>query len=61
MISLYDHIQQLRAELKDSYLTRCERVATEAALGKAIAQLSELDRELDDALDNVFRELEPPG
>ena len=43
MIDLYDHIQELRAELRGCYLTRRERAAVQAELTKAIAEQAELD------------------
>jgi hypothetical protein len=51
MIALYDHIQELRAELKTCHLTRHERTQTEAELAKAIADQAELDRVFDDDFD----------
>lgn len=42
MITLYDHIQELRAELRGSYFTRRERAALQAELAKAIAEQAEL-------------------
>jgi hypothetical protein len=44
MIALYDHIQELRAELRGCVMTRRERAVTEAELARAIAQHAELDR-----------------
>lgn len=49
MIALYDHIQELRAELRGSDLTRRERVETTAELAKAIAEQVEIDRQFDEA------------
>ena len=43
MIALYDHIQELRAELRGC-LTRYERTAVQAELAAAIAAEAELDR-----------------
>jgi hypothetical protein len=40
MIALYDHIQELRAELQSCYFTRRERAAVEAELAAAVAQAS---------------------
>ena len=37
MIALYDHIQELRAELRGCIMTRRERAAVEAELAAAIA------------------------
>ena len=50
MISLYDHIQELRAELRGCYFTRRERAGVQAELTKARAQQAELDRAFDRAL-----------
>jgi len=44
MIALYDHIQELRAELRGCCMTRRERAATQAELARAIAAQSEIDR-----------------
>ena len=44
MITLYDHIQELRAELRGCYFTRRERAAVEAELANAIAEQAEIDR-----------------
>ncbi len=38
MITLYDHIQELRAELRGCYFTRRERAAVQAELANAIAE-----------------------
>jgi flagellar motor switch protein FliG len=43
MIALYDHIQELRAELR-SCMTRRERAAVQAELARATAVEAELDR-----------------
>ena len=43
MIALYDHIQELRAELRGC-LTRRERLAVQAELAAAIAAEAERDR-----------------
>jgi hypothetical protein len=51
MIALYDHIQQLRAELRSCGFTRCERIAAEAELAKAIAEQAALDRAFEEALE----------
>jgi hypothetical protein len=50
MIALYDHIQELRAELRGCYLTRRERVAVEAELAEAVADQAEVERAFDQAL-----------
>jgi hypothetical protein len=54
MITLYDHIQELRAELRGCYFTRCERTSVQAELAKAIAEQAELDRAFDRALEAHF-------
>ena len=43
MIALYDHIQELRAELRGCIMTRRERAAVEAELIAAIAARNEHD------------------
>ena len=50
MITLYDHIQQLRAELRGCYFTRRERAAVQVELANAIAEQAALDRAFDVAL-----------
>jgi hypothetical protein len=50
MIALYDHIQELRTELRGCILTRPERAAIEAELAKAIAEQAEIDSGFDRAL-----------
>lgn len=55
MIALYDHIQQLRAELRGCYMTYSERVAVQAELAKAVAEQAELDRAFDRALDALCK------
>ena len=51
MIALYDHIQELRAELRGCHFTRHERAQVQADLAKAIAAQAELDRAFDRALE----------
>ncbi|HTT79537.1 MAG TPA: hypothetical protein VMF86_07665 [Stellaceae bacterium] len=51
MIALYDHIQELRAELRGCHFTRRERRRVEAELAEAIAEQAELDRMFDRALE----------
>ncbi|MBB2201601.1 hypothetical protein [Gluconacetobacter tumulisoli] len=48
MTTLYDTIQQLRAELASFHLTRRERAAIEAELAAAIARQAERDRAADE-------------
>jgi hypothetical protein len=56
MITLYDHIQELRAELRGCYFTRRERASVQAELAKAIAGQAELDRAFDRALEDHSEE-----
>lgn len=58
MIALYDHIQELRAELRSCHLTRRERAETEAELARAIARQAELDRRFDEVFDAEFERAE---
>ncbi len=51
MITLYDHINELRAELRGCYFTRRERAALRAEFANTIARQAELDRAFDDALE----------
>jgi hypothetical protein len=51
MITLYDQIQELRAELRGCGFTRRERVAVEAELARALAEQAEFDRAFDLALE----------
>jgi hypothetical protein len=44
MIAFYDHIQELRAELRGCCMTRRERAAVQAELARAIAAQTEIDR-----------------
>jgi len=50
-ITLYDHIQELRAELRGCYFTRRERAAVQVELANAIAEQAEVDRAFDAALE----------
>jgi hypothetical protein len=50
MITLYDHIQELRAELRGCHFSRRERAAVEAELAKAIADQAESERNFDRAM-----------
>ncbi len=61
MITLYDHIQQLRAELRGCYFTRRERAAVQAELANAIARQAEVDRAFDDALEALSDPTEQIG
>jgi hypothetical protein len=60
MITLYDHIQQLRAELRGCRFTRRERAAVAAELARAIAEQAELDRQFGVALE-ALQKAEPIG
>ena len=51
MITLYDHVQELRAELRGCYFTRSERAAVQAELAQALTQQTERDRAFDIALE----------
>ena len=51
MIALYDHIREVRAELRGCYFTRRERAAVEAELQRALARQAELDRQFERALE----------
>jgi hypothetical protein len=55
MITLYDHIQELRAELRACIMTRRERAAVEAELAAAIAAQKELDSAAEAYLDGEGR------
>ena len=55
MITLYDHIQQLRAELRGCGFTRSERAAVQAELARALIEQAELDRASDLALEALQR------
>ena len=47
MITLYDHIQELRAELRGCHFSKRERAAVEAELAKALAKQAEIERNFD--------------
>ena len=51
MIALYDHIQELRAELRGCTMTRRERASVQAELAKALADQAELDHAFDRAVE----------
>ena len=61
MSTLYDHIQELRAELRGCYFTRRERAAVQAELAKVIAEQAELDRAFDVALEVLSNPTEAIG
>ncbi len=50
MLTIYDQIQELRAELARSILTRGERTQAEAELKRLMAEQAKLDRAFDAAL-----------
>ena len=56
MIALYDHIRELRAELRGCALTRRERAQAQAELVKAIEEQAQLDRAFDRALEAYVEE-----
>jgi len=56
MIALYDHIQELRAELRGCHMTRRERGTVQEELARAIAEQAELDRAFDTALEALCKE-----
>lgn len=55
MIALYDHIQQLQAELSNSVSCR-ERTAIAAEMKEAIAEQTALDREFDQVFETLAGE-----
>lgn len=61
MITLYDHINELRAELSGCHFTRRERAAVQAELTKAIAEQAELDRAFDAAVQALSNPTEAIG
>jgi hypothetical protein len=61
MIALYDHIQQLRAELRGCYFTRRERATVQGELARAVAEQAELDRAFDSALEALHSPAEAIG
>ena len=48
MIALYDHIQELRLELRNCYMTPRERRAAEKELSRARAEHARLEAEVDE-------------
>jgi hypothetical protein len=50
MLTTYDQIQDLRAELAGCILTRRERAQAQAELKKLVAEQAKLDRAFDAAL-----------
>ena len=47
MIALYDHIQELRAELRHCCMTRGERIHVQVELAQAIAEQDALEQQFD--------------
>lgn len=47
MLTIYDEIQQLRAELSTCIFTRTARAAAQAHLEKLLAEQAEIDRKFD--------------
>lgn len=56
MIALYDHIQELRAELGNCIMTRRERANVQAELARALAEQALLDHEFDLAFEALNHE-----
>ena len=61
MIALYDHIQELRAELRGCTMTRRERASVQAEMAKAPAEQAELDRAFDRAIEALQNPAEAIG
>jgi hypothetical protein len=61
MIALYDHIQELRAELRGCRFTRRERVAVQVELARAVREQAQLDRDFEVALTALDRGALPMG
>jgi hypothetical protein len=57
MLTIYDQIQELRAELARCNLTRRERAEAEAELVRLLGEQAELDR----AFDATLADQAPPG
>ena len=57
MITLYDRIQELRAELGGYHFSKRERAAVEAELAKALAEQAEIERNFDRDM-QAYRETE---
>jgi hypothetical protein len=57
MITLYDHIQELRAELRGCQFTKRKRAAVETELANALAEQAEIERNFDCTL-GVYCEAE---
>ena len=61
MITLYDHIQELRAELRGCYFARRERTAVQTELAKAITEQAKLDSAFHAALEALSNPTETIG
>jgi hypothetical protein len=61
MITLYDHIQELRAELRGCYFTRRERAILQAELANAIAEQAQIDHAFDASLEALSNSTEAFG
>jgi len=61
MITLHDHIQELRAELLGCHFTRRERDAVQAELMKAITEQADRDRAFNAALEALSNPTETIG
>ena len=57
MITLYDHIQELRAEPRGCHFSKRDRAAVEAELAKALAEQAEIERSFDRAME-AYRQAE---
>jgi hypothetical protein len=60
MLTIYDQIQDLRAELGGCILTRRERAQAQAELKKLVAEQAKLDRAFDAALAATIADEAPP-
>ena len=61
MITLYDHIQELRAELRGCHFTKRERAAVQAELAKALAEQAGIERRFDRTMEAYCRAEEIRG
>jgi hypothetical protein len=59
MLTIYDQIQELRAELAGCLMTCRERAAARAELNKLLAEQAMLDREFDRAIATLADEAPP--
>lgn len=60
MITLYDHIQELRAELRGCHFSKRERAAVQTELAKALAEQAEIERRYDRDME-AYRQAEATG